>query len=120
MPIYEYQCKNCHRKSSHFFRSFSATSSPRCPHCQSDDLVRLISRVVLVKGDARRVQELDPNRALSGLDSTNLASVAHWARQVGREMDAELGSRFTEMAEQMEAGQTPPELYDPAYALQYA
>ena len=44
MPIYEYRCAACRRRSSLFFQSFSAAerAEPRCEHCGSADLARLI------------------------------------------------------------------------------
>ena len=47
LPIYEYRCQACSRKSSVFFRSFSDTESKKvtCEHCSSEDVERVISAV---------------------------------------------------------------------------
>ncbi len=42
MPVYEFRCNQCRRKSSHFFRSFSDTRRPACTNCGSADLVRVM------------------------------------------------------------------------------
>ena len=45
MPIYEYRCASCNRKSSFFTRSVYVEVEAVCSHCGSDDMNRLISRV---------------------------------------------------------------------------
>lgn len=45
MPIYEYRCTGCSRKSSLFFRSVATVEDdPQCPHCGARGLQRLVSR----------------------------------------------------------------------------
>jgi len=48
MPIYEYQCEDCQRASSVFFRSFAAVAPVTCEHCGSGNMRRLISLVAAV------------------------------------------------------------------------
>ena len=43
MPIYEYRCRACDRKSSTFTRSISDRLAPICSHCQSTDVQRTLS-----------------------------------------------------------------------------
>ena len=45
MPIYEYRCVDCHRKSSFLTRSVNAELEPVCSHCGGKEMERLISRV---------------------------------------------------------------------------
>ena len=45
MPIYEYRCASCQNKSSFFARSVHAEVDAVCPHCGSDGMQRVISRV---------------------------------------------------------------------------
>lgn len=105
MPTYEYRCNNCGRVSSIFFRSFSHVADPSCPHCQSPEMSRLISRVSIVRSHNQRVMDIDADRMLSGLDKKDKGSMVRWAKGVGRELDDELGSRFQEMAERVEGGE---------------
>ncbi len=48
MPIYEYQCEDCQRASSVFFRTFAAVAPVTCEHCGSSKMRRLISLVAAV------------------------------------------------------------------------
>jgi putative FmdB family regulatory protein len=42
MPIYEYACQNCGKRSQALLRTFDAPD-PGCPHCGQAQLRRLVS-----------------------------------------------------------------------------
>ena len=42
MPIYEFHCKNCDKDFEELV--FSQNETPNCPHCQSQNTEKLISR----------------------------------------------------------------------------
>ena len=43
MPIYEFSCPSCCKKTSFFVKTASSPFEPKCPVCGSADLVRVIS-----------------------------------------------------------------------------
>jgi putative FmdB family regulatory protein len=45
MPSYEYGCKDCSHKFTVFLsiKEFEAKPKIRCPHCQSDNVQKIIS-----------------------------------------------------------------------------
>jgi putative FmdB family regulatory protein len=47
MPIYEYRCEQCGKKSSTLLPSF-ASPDPACPHCGKPGLRRLVSTFATV------------------------------------------------------------------------
>jgi putative FmdB family regulatory protein len=47
MPIYEYRCEECGKRSSSLLASFS-TPDPVCPHCGKPALRRLVSTFATV------------------------------------------------------------------------
>ena len=47
MPIYEYRCDECGKKSSALLPSFSSPD-PKCPHCGKPALRRLVSTFATV------------------------------------------------------------------------
>ena len=53
MPIYEFRCKACERKTSVFVRTVTTEPKGSCEHCGSVELVRLFSRVAVMRGDDR-------------------------------------------------------------------
>jgi putative FmdB family regulatory protein len=109
MPIYEYRCGACRRRSSLFYRTFSAAESaePRCEHCGSADVTRLISRVAVMKSEESRLDDLADPGTLGDVDEDDPRSVARWARRMGEQMGEDVGDDFDEMVDQMESGEMP-------------
>lgn len=111
MPIYEYRCGNCKRRVSILFRSFSETTAPHCPNCDSTQLTRLVSRVATVKSEDARLEALSDPSTFGDVDENDPKSVARFMRKMGDQMDGEeLGPEFNEMVERMESGESPEEI----------
>jgi putative FmdB family regulatory protein len=117
MPIYQYECSGCGRRVEILFRSVSKVGPAVCPGCGSRDLRRAVSQVARARSDRERLDSIDPAQELGRLESGDVAGFARWARRVGRAYDGELGSDFTTLAEQAEAGEDPIERVDPAHTL---
>jgi len=112
MPIYEYRCNKCHRRVSIFWRKFSdaETGIPQCPHCQGRDLVRLVSRVRVMRSEESRLDDLADPSSLSGLDENDPKSIARWMRKMGQETGEDLGPEFGEVVDRLESGQSPEDI----------
>ena len=106
MPIYEYVCQECGRKSSLLFRSFSSVEeTPHCPHCDSTALTRVQSRLGMVRvtGNASSTGELqavDPRRAAENL-----------SRQYDQ-AGIDPGRGFEEVAKRVAAGDSAETLHE--------
>ena len=109
MPIYEYRCGACKRRSSLYYQTFSAAerAEPHCEHCGSADISRLISRVAVLKSEESRLEDLSSDSALAGVDESDPKSIARWARRMGEQMGEDVGDDFREMVDQLEAGEMP-------------
>ncbi len=112
MPIYEYRCQHCGKRVSLLFRTFSAASEskPRCPHCQSENLRRLVSRVRVLSSEESRLDRLADPDSLGDVDENDPKSVARWMRRMGQEVGEDLGPEFGEVVDRLEAGQSPEEI----------
>lgn len=112
MPIYEYRCSACHERVSILVRSISKMqmTTPRCPHCGSQDLRRLISRVAVVRSEEARLESLADMSTLSDIDENNPRTIGRWIRRMSAEMGENLSAEFAEVADRLEAGQTPEEI----------
>ena len=108
MPIYEYRCHNCRKRTNVFVRSMNASVSPRCEHCGGTWLSRLISRVTVVRSGEAGADDMD-KRLLADIDENDPRSVARFARRMRDEMGDELGPDFDQAIDQMEAGEMPDE-----------
>ena len=50
MPIYEYRCEECGKRSSALLGSY-ASADPACPHCGTRALHRLVSTFATIGSD---------------------------------------------------------------------
>jgi putative FmdB family regulatory protein len=105
MPIYEFECNQCHSRVSVFVRSMSSPVNGKCERCGSEDLRRLISRVTVMKSGGD-FASLDDDSLMSGFDENDPKAMAAWARKMQREMGEEGGPEFEEMVEKLERGES--------------
>jgi putative FmdB family regulatory protein len=111
MPIYEYRCHDCRRRVSLFFRSFSdIEEEPTCPRCGGTRLVRLISRVAVVRSEDSHLDDLADPSMLDGLDEDDPKSIARWMRRMSAETGEEMPEEFDEVIDRLESGQSPEEI----------
>jgi len=115
MPIYEYRCGACKRRSSLYYQTFSAAerAEPRCEHCGSADVSRLVSRVAVLKSEESRMDDLADDAALGDVDESDPRSIARWARRMGEQLGEDVGDDFREMVDQLEAGEMPDDMPAP-------
>lgn len=94
MPIYEYLCRKCGRKSEIITFSVSENVPAECRRCGSAEVYRVPSRVRVRMSEETRMERLaDPSR-LSGLDENDPKSMARWMKSMSSEMGDELGDDF--------------------------
>ncbi|MBW2063081.1 MAG: zinc ribbon domain-containing protein [Deltaproteobacteria bacterium] len=54
MPIYEFRCLACNEIFELLFRSDNDEQEMKCPHCQGEELERVLSRTnYLISGSSR-------------------------------------------------------------------
>ncbi len=110
MPIYEYRCQDCGRKLAVFWRSRAEARTPTCRRCGSDNIVRLISRVRLVRSEESHLESLADDAMLADLDENDPRSMGRWMRRMSQEMGEDLGPEFAEIVSRLEAGEDPEEI----------
>ncbi len=104
MPIYEYQCEKCHRRSSVLTMRVSARATARCEHCGAARMRRLMSRFAMPRSEEARLDALADPSALGGLDENDPRSLARAMRKMGREMGDEFaGPEFDEAVNELES-----------------
>ena len=94
MPIYEYRCSDCGKKTQVLTLSVRSAVEPKCRHCGGPNLVKHVSRVAVLRSEASRLESLADPSSLSGLDENDPKSVARWMKKMGREMGEEAGEDF--------------------------
>lgn len=118
MPIYEYRCQTCGRKVTIFWRSLSAVNdaAATCERCGSNRLVRLASRVRVVRGaDSSSLDaSADADDALlnemAGLDENDPRAMARLMRRMAQESGEDLGPEFEEVVGRLEKGEDPEKI----------
>ena len=67
MPLYEYRCGGCERKTEQLVLAGDLASPPVCPSCGSHDLHRLLSTFAAQAGDGGKSDaSFDPGTACGG------------------------------------------------------
>ena len=108
MPLYEYRCHECRRRSTVLVRNLSAgVPDPSCEHCGSAKMTRLISRFSFRRswGDSL---ELSPESGMPD-DMEDPRQMARYMRKMQSEMGEESSPEFEEMLDQMESGDLDPD-----------
>ena len=86
MPIYEYQCDACRKRSTLFIRSISNPEPARCQHCGSERLTRLMSRIATPKSEEARLESLADPSSFGDLDESDPKSMARFMKKMAGEM----------------------------------
>jgi len=100
MPIYEYICHECKKRVSLLILNPSSYGKPKCPHCGSLELERIMSRFRTLQSDEKRMEKLADPSSFAGLDENDPSSVAKWAKKMGKELGDEAGEGLDEMVDQ--------------------
>jgi len=96
MPIYEYRCSACRKRTTVVTLSVKEAVEPVCGHCGGRELIKLVSRVAVLRSEESRLESLADPSSLAGLDEKDPQSVARWMKKMGRAMGDEAGENFDE------------------------
>jgi putative FmdB family regulatory protein len=101
MPIYEFRCRECGRKTTELVLSRERAGDVRCKRCGSADLEKLYSRFATPKSEEARLEALADPSTLGDVDERDPASVARMMRRMGREMGEDFGDDVDQMEEEL-------------------
>ncbi|MBM4132167.1 MAG: zinc ribbon domain-containing protein [Nitrospira sp.] len=91
MPIYEYRCQDCDKRSSLLVLSISHPPPLACNYCHSAKLERVLSRFASPKSEEARLESLADPSHLGGLDDNDPKSMARFMKKMGEEMGEDVG-----------------------------
>ncbi len=109
MPVYEYRCTACRKKSSVFVRTAASAAQPACAHCGGTKLVRLFSTFAVHRTDGSGADDFDDG-GLGDIDESDPKAMARALRKAGGGMRDEMGPEFDEVLDQMERGEMPEDM----------
>jgi putative FmdB family regulatory protein len=94
MPIYEFRCRQCRKKTTALVMVRSRIDEVRCAACGGADLERLWSRFATVKSEDARLDALAESAEMGGIDENDPRSVARWMKRMGAEMGEDVGDEI--------------------------
>lgn len=112
MPIYEYRCPACGKRSSWVWLRLptgAEEAALACPDCGAAHLARLMSRFSSPKSEQRRLGSLADDPALAAVDENDPRGMARLMRRMTEETGESLEGEDAEALERMEAGEMPPD-----------
>jgi putative FmdB family regulatory protein len=106
MPSYDYRCKDCQRRFSLFYKTYAEydEAAKTCPHCGSESVTRLISRVAVPK-PSHNFTNMDSDDMLSVLESGDSRQVGEMFRQISGD-DPEMGEEFNQVTDRLLKGES--------------
>jgi putative FmdB family regulatory protein len=112
MPLYEYRCLDCKKRSTVLVLSLANQAPAACSHCTSARIERILSRFASPKSEEARLDaSLDLNN-LARLDENDPQSMARFMKTMGEEMGEDLGDDLSEAMESDETGTIEPDSTD--------
>ena len=103
MPLYEYRCKDCRRRSTVLVRSISSTTDASCQHCGSGSLTRLISKFSFRRSWGGSLDWTPDSGYPDDMDQDDPKQMAQWMRRMQHEMGEEVSPEFEQMMDEMES-----------------
>ena len=102
MPIYEYRCEDCGKKSSFLVLKRGVPFHGRCAYCGSRKLRSVFSRFGLIRSEESRLESLADPSKWGEVDENDPRSISRWMKKMGKEMGEDLGEDFDQMVEEAE------------------
>jgi DNA-directed RNA polymerase subunit N (RpoN/RPB10) len=110
MPIYDFRCQDCGRKSSLTYKTYAEydRAVPQCLYCQSVKVVRWIAPVAIAKSFERRFGNAETDEtALNDLADADPKLMGRYLRSMSDATGEDLGEEFNDVVERLEKGQDP-------------
>ena len=111
MPTYDFICNNCDQRFDIFLTyNEYGKKTVTCPHCQSKDVRRRMTKVRIAKSEETRMDSMaDDFSGFEGLEDDPKA-MGQMMRKMGKEMGEDLPPEFDEVVDRLQSGQSPEEI----------
>lgn len=111
MPTYDFVCNACNQRFDMFMTFAEYGKKPvTCPHCNSKDARRRMTKVRIAKSDDSRADSIaDDFSGFEGMENDPQA-MGRMMRKMGKEVGEDLPPEFDEVVGRLESGQSPEEI----------
>ena len=103
MPLYEYRCQDCRRRSTILVRSINNPTGAACDHCGSSNMNRLISKFSFRRSWGSSLDWAPDTGYPENIDNEDPREVAGWMRRMQQEMGGEVTPEFDAMVDELES-----------------
>ncbi len=100
MPIYEYRCADCKKRTSLLILNLRNPPALACKFCQGTRLERILSKFAAPKSEEARLESLADPSNLGGLDENDPRSMARFMKKMGSEFGEDLDGDIEEAMEE--------------------
>ncbi len=107
MPIYEFECLDCHRKTTALVMVRERIGEVRCRKCGGANLEKLFSRFASPRSEESRLESFADPSSMGDIDENDPQSVARFMKKMGREMGEDLGEDLDQAIDEEMAGGSP-------------
>ncbi len=104
MPIYEYQCESCGRITTVLILKPGEEKGLKCKHCHHNRLIRVLSRVVLHRTEAQRLDKFNTSAPRDDSFYKDDRNIGLWAKKRVKELGVDLGPSLDETIEKARSG----------------
>ena len=94
MPIYEYGCEICNHHFEHLLLRTGDVEPATCPHCEEDQLHRMISRVAYHVSEQARLDAYEPNNQKGESYCRDSRNIGLHVKKRAQQMGVCLGDNF--------------------------
>ena len=110
MPIYEYRCQACEQRSSVLVRSVHAELKPKCEHCGSKRMKRMMSRLSRVKSAGQVMDELGMPDPGGGIEDPR--QIGRWVEKRFEDYGMDVPDETRNMIDAAREGEFPDPIKD--------
>ena len=103
MPLYEYRCNDCRRRTTALVRSLTQPVSAACEHCGSVNVRRLISRFAVHRSWGSSLDWAPGSEGFGAANPDDPREMATYLRRMKKEMGEHVTPEFDEMVDELES-----------------
>ena len=110
MPAYEFTCQKCSQRFS-IFLTYSEYDQAiiHCRHCGSEDVIRKIGRIRVMRGEGGQETAM-PDLAKLGAMGQDPETMGRMMRQMAQETGEPMPEELNEVVSRLERGENPEQI----------